>query len=196
MSDFCENAFSSTLVNLSNEFPTDVENADGVAGLYQELNQCESILQHMQDMLGKFQSNLGGISDEIKTLQNESLNMNVKLKNRREVADRLRAFLEKVAVSEELIQSICDGKIDSNWVENLKALSKKIRYNRRPHGDRQPPTQTDREKNTEENGEDDEEEANPYAELGVDPADTLAGQDALPTLEKLRVKAVTRVSYL
>jgi hypothetical protein len=82
-------------------------------------------------------------------------------------------------------------------VENLKALSKKIRYNRRPHGDRpthhQYPESSPEGSNNEE-GDEEEEEANPYAELGVDPADTLAGQDALPTLEKLRVKAVTRVS--
>lgn len=39
----------------------------------------------MENMLGQFQSDLGNISGEIQTLQEQSLSMNVKLKNRKAV---------------------------------------------------------------------------------------------------------------
>ena len=60
-------------------------------------------------MLQGFRSNLGDISQEIKSLQNESLTMNIKLNNRRAVHVRLTTFLEKVAVSEEMINILCTG---------------------------------------------------------------------------------------
>lgn len=47
----------------------------------------------------KFQSELGNVSEEIKKLQDECLQHQVKLRNRQEVGDRLHKFVEDVAVS-------------------------------------------------------------------------------------------------
>ena len=49
------------------------------------MQACDGILETMEDMLGQFQSDLGNISGEIQTLQEQSLSMNVKLKNRKAV---------------------------------------------------------------------------------------------------------------
>ena len=65
----------------------------------------------MQDMLQGFRSNLGGISQEIKNLQNDSLTMNIKLNNRRGVHARLTTFLDKVAVSEDMITVLCEASV-------------------------------------------------------------------------------------
>ena len=46
------------------------------------IDDCDVTLSSMQEMLLGFQADLGGISDEIKSLQEESMSMNVKLRNR------------------------------------------------------------------------------------------------------------------
>ena len=58
--------------------------APSISRLYQDMSACEKVLDSMQDILQGFQVNLGGISQEIKHLQDESSSMNVKLKNRRQ----------------------------------------------------------------------------------------------------------------
>jgi hypothetical protein len=87
---------------------TDVLEADHIAQLFQQVTACEQVLVGMQDMLQGFRSNLGGISQEIKSLQSDSITMNVKLDNRRAVHARLTTFLDKVAVSEEMILILCE----------------------------------------------------------------------------------------
>jgi hypothetical protein len=86
----------------------DVREGDHIAQLFGEISTCEETLKIMQDMLVGFRSNLGGISEEIKHLQNESLTMNVKLGNRRAVHARVATFLDKVAVTEEMINVITE----------------------------------------------------------------------------------------
>ena len=51
--------------------------------LQENIEDCDNILAGMQEMLLGFQADLGGISDEIKHLQEESMTMGVKLRNRR-----------------------------------------------------------------------------------------------------------------
>jgi hypothetical protein len=86
----------------------DVREADHIALLFQQVTACEEVLGGMQEMLQGFRSNLGNISQEIKSLQNDSLTMNIKLNNRRAVHARLTTFLDKVAVSEDMILTLCE----------------------------------------------------------------------------------------
>jgi hypothetical protein len=46
-----------------------VQESDAIAGLYEQIEACESVLGQMQGLLQGFQENLGGISTEIRTLQ-------------------------------------------------------------------------------------------------------------------------------
>lgn len=48
-----------------------------------QIKECDDILGAMEEMLGKFQSDLGNISSEIRTLQEQSQSMSIKLKNRK-----------------------------------------------------------------------------------------------------------------
>lgn len=185
-----------------------VAEADGIAALHTQITECESILETMQAMLEGFQGNLGGISDEIKHLQDESLAMNIKLRNREAVGKKLRVFLDKVAVSEDLIEVICNGAIDEDFVDCLEALSVKLGYTSsraaaaaRARGgtagggaDSEVGFGAGSTVDGSESGAggggtggaDDDED------LGVDPADTHAGRDVIPQLEKLRLKAAAR----
>jgi hypothetical protein len=57
----------------------------------------------METILLSFQSDLGSISHEILTLQQESVQMNVKLKNRQAVRGELSQFVDDMVVPEEMI---------------------------------------------------------------------------------------------
>lgn len=64
--------------------------------------ECDRVLGRMEEMLHGFQADLGEISSEIKHLQEDSLTMSIKLKNRRAVEEKLHLFLEKANISPQV----------------------------------------------------------------------------------------------
>lgn len=76
-----------------------------------QIQECDGILGTMEQLLGKFQNDLGTVSEEIKQLQTQSQTMSVKLKNRRAVEDHLGGFIGKMAVSNDLIDNILDSEV-------------------------------------------------------------------------------------
>eukprot|EP01136_Pigoraptor_vietnamica_P026923 Opistho-1_new@82539 len=105
-----------------------INEAGNIARLHAQIHVCDRVLQTMEEMLGAFQEDLGNISSEIQTLQDQSLSMNVKLKNRKIVQNRLSSFLEQIALSPELVASICDGEVNDTYIDNLVTLSEKIAF--------------------------------------------------------------------
>lgn len=65
---------------------------------------CVVLLQRMENMLTGFQIHLGSISSEIQTLQRQSMEMNVKLKNRQAVRGELSQFVDEMVVPEAMIK--------------------------------------------------------------------------------------------
>jgi len=59
----------------------------------------------MEHLLSGFQTDLGKISSEIQTLQEDSASMNVRLKNRVCVQNPLNNILEGIVISPSLIRS-------------------------------------------------------------------------------------------
>jgi Vps52 / Sac2 family len=53
-----------------------------------QITSCDQILATMEEMLGKFQNDLGNISSEIRSLQEQSQSMSVKLKNRKSTEEK------------------------------------------------------------------------------------------------------------
>ena len=84
-----------------------------------QIQTCDNILASMEDMLGRFQGNLGNISSEIRTLQEQSQGMSVKLRNRKAFEERLGGFLDNVAISSGLIEGIVQSPVDENYQANL-----------------------------------------------------------------------------
>ena len=105
-----------------------MDQIDEVAVLNDEIDICDKTLERMQQMLQTFQSRLGGISDDIKHLQDDSLSMNIKLKNRRAVEARLQTFLEGIVVPPALVVSVCDSEVNEAYVESLQILNDKLKY--------------------------------------------------------------------
>ena len=58
----------------------------------------------MESMLQTFQSDLGSISSEIVHLQQQSVDMNLRLKNRQAVRGQLSQFVDDMTVPEAMIR--------------------------------------------------------------------------------------------
>ena len=146
-----------------------VAQSEQVVDLHNQMQTCDAILARMQEMLLGFQADLGGISDEIKHLQSESLSMNVKLRNRRTVEDGLRDFLEHIVMPPDMVESICSAEVNDSYLEYVVALNSKLHYAQ------------------------DDVTLQQESSLGIAPSETVAGQEVVPELEKLRLKAVAKV---
>lgn len=60
--------------------------------------------KRIESMLNEFQTNLCSISSEIQCLQQQSVNMNVKLKNRQAIRSELTQFIDEMTVSQAMIE--------------------------------------------------------------------------------------------
>ena len=140
-----------------------------MAKLYAEVSSCDKILSAMQTFLTSFQTDLSGISSEIKVLQDESLNMNIKLRNRRAVEGKLKSFLDQVILPEKMIKVLVEGNVDDEYMKNIVLLDEKLHY-------------CDSTSTVQEDGID----------LGVPPNSTAAAKDSLLQLYNLQKVALQK----
>jgi len=105
-----------------------VKHSDILAQSHFQLKSFDTVLEEIQTMLSGFQSHLGNISSEIKTLQESSLQMNSQLKNRREAKGRLNRFMEGISLPPELVSGICEQEIDENFIDLLMMLNAKATF--------------------------------------------------------------------
>ncbi|CAM9123350.1 unnamed protein product, partial [Sphacelaria rigidula] len=142
--------------------------SEEVLALHKQIQGCDAILARMQEMLLGFQADLGGISDEIKHLQDESISMNIKLKNLRSAEEDLGKFLGNVVVAPELATSICGDDVNDAYLEYVVELNNKIKYigqtKASPDG----------------------------SSLDVPPSSTTAARGVQPHLENLKIKACNK----
>ena len=145
-----------------------VENNQLVVDLHKQMTECDSVLARMQEMLLGFQADLGGISEEIKHLQDESLSMSIRLKNRRAAEDKIHRFLENSSINATMTEHIVSPDINEAFLEAVVSLSSKLTFLQQstPAGD--------------------------GSSLDIPPADTYVGRSLLPDLEKLKIRAITK----
>lgn len=136
-----------------------------VLALHQQIQGCDAILARMQEMLLGFQADLGGISDEIKHLQDESISMNIKLKNLRSAEEDLGKFLGNIVVTSELATSICGDEVNDAYLEYVIQLNSKIKYIGQADA------------------------ASDGSSLDMPPSTTMAAKGVQPHLENLKAKA-------
>jgi hypothetical protein len=105
-----------------------MKEADRLAILHQQIKSFDVILEGMQSMLGGFQNHLGTISTEMKTLQEQSLAMNNKLRNRKEAREKLNNYIEAIALPPEFIRGLCEKDLNEAYIELLVLLTKKKNY--------------------------------------------------------------------
>eukprot|EP00041_Stephanoeca_diplocostata_P036773 m.1355056 g.1355056 ORF g.1355056 m.1355056 type:complete len:700 (-) comp24932_c0_seq37:2552-4651(-) len=105
-----------------------IKESKKMADLHVQIQSCDAILERMEEMLGLFQSDLGNISGEIQTLQDQSLSMNIKLKNRKAVQASLGDFVGGMSISSDLVETVCNGSVNERYVDALDELDKKLTY--------------------------------------------------------------------
>jgi len=105
-----------------------VASASALADLHQQIVGCDEILERMEKLLTGFQADLGNISHEIKSLQDLSSSMSIKLRNRKNIETKLCSFIEEIVLPPNLVKQICNAEVDEGYVEHLVALNKKIEF--------------------------------------------------------------------
>ncbi|XP_072226706.1 vacuolar protein sorting-associated protein 52 homolog [Leuresthes tenuis] len=106
-----------------------IKESQNIALLHNQITACDSILERMEGMLSGFQSDLSSISSEIQTLQQQSVSMNIRLKNRQAVRSHLSQLVDELVVPEAMISTILDSPVtEQEFLEQLHELSNKINF--------------------------------------------------------------------
>lgn len=145
-----------------------VDNNPQVTDLHKGLQDVDAVLSRMQDMLLGFQADLGGISEEIKHLQDESLSMSIRLKNRKAAEERLHNFIENSTITPEMATIINGPTVNEAFLDGVVNLSSKLKY---------------LEQTT---------PAKDGSSLDIAPCETFVGKTMLPVMEKLKIRALTK----
>ncbi|XP_043719958.1 vacuolar protein sorting-associated protein 52 A-like isoform X2 [Telopea speciosissima] len=105
-----------------------IKESDNLVSLHDQIRDCDSILSQMETLLGGFQDEIGSISSEIKTLQEKSMDMGLKLKNRKVAESKLEKFIEDIIVPPRMVDIIVDGEVNDEYMRTLVVLSKKLKF--------------------------------------------------------------------
>ncbi|KAI8091254.1 Sac2 family-domain-containing protein [Gilbertella persicaria] len=96
--------------------------------LHSQIQSCDEVLGRMEELLSVFQTDLGHISGEIQSLQQQSTQMSIKLKNRKTVESRLGKALQGMVIPPYVIKKITEDDVDEVWLEYLLMINKQMRF--------------------------------------------------------------------
>lgn len=105
-----------------------VKEGEYIANLFAGIISSDAVLEQLENLLNKFQSDIKNIGAEIKTLQDESVTRQLKLKNRMGVETRVSQFIEGITVPEYLHNHISSDEVNEAYFEYLVAFNRKISY--------------------------------------------------------------------
>ncbi|CAL5428055.1 unnamed protein product [Camellia sinensis] len=105
-----------------------IKESDNLLSLHDQIHDCDSILSQMETLLSEFQAEIGSISSDIKVLQEKSMDMGLKLKNRKVAESKLAKFVEDIIVPPRMIDIIVDGEVNDEYMRTLENLSKKLKF--------------------------------------------------------------------
>ncbi|RZC49083.1 hypothetical protein C5167_017514 [Papaver somniferum] len=137
-----------------------IKESDNLVSLHDQIRDCDNILSQMETLLSGFQGEIGSISSEIKSLQEKSMDMGLKLKNRKGAEVKLARFVEDIIVPPRMVDIIVDSEVNDEYMRTLEILSKKLKF----------------------------------VEVDTMVQSSKALKDVQPELEKLRQKAISKVS--
>ncbi|XP_009779058.1 vacuolar protein sorting-associated protein 52 A-like isoform X1 [Nicotiana sylvestris] len=105
-----------------------IKESDNLVSLHDQIRDCDMILTQMETLLSGFQGEIGSISSDIKILQEKSMDMGLRLKNRKVAESKLAKFVEDIIVPPRMIDIIVDGEVNEEYMRTLEILSKKLKY--------------------------------------------------------------------
>jgi len=175
------------------------DHSSSISALHSEIEACDVVLSSLQEMLLGFQADLGGLSNDIRTLQDQSHALETQLRNRKLTEKGLRLFLEKIVVSPKLANVICNNDVPVNemYMELVNVLNKKyycvmqqeVGYNLNKD---QISSLAKTATNLESNNDKDSDRDTVGMLQGIDPAETVAGREMKTHIEKLRLRSIAR----
>lgn len=105
-----------------------IKESDNLVSLHDQIRDCDAILSQMETLLSGFQAEIGSISSDIKILQEKSMDMGLKLKNRKVAESKLAKFVEDIIIPPRMVDIIVDGEVNEEYMRSLKILSKKLKF--------------------------------------------------------------------
>ncbi|XP_010679346.2 vacuolar protein sorting-associated protein 52 A [Beta vulgaris subsp. vulgaris] len=105
-----------------------IKESDNLVSLHDQIRDCDIILSQMESLLSGFQAEIGSISSDIKVLQEKSMDMGLKLKNRKVAESKLAKFVEDIIVPPRMVDIIVDGEVNEDYMRTLEILSKKLKF--------------------------------------------------------------------
>lgn len=103
-----------------------IQESENIASLHNQITACDTVLERMEQMLGAFQSDLSSISCEIRTLQEQSGAMNIRLRNRQAVRGKLGELVDGLVVPSALVTAILEAPVtEPRFLEQLQELDAK-----------------------------------------------------------------------
>ncbi|EYU31644.1 hypothetical protein ABFS82_07G114700 [Erythranthe guttata] len=105
-----------------------IKESDNLVSLHDQIHDCDTILSQMENILSGFQAEIGSISSDIKILQEKSMDMGLKLKNRKAAESKLAKFVEDIIVPPRMIDIVVDGEVSEEYMRTLEILSKKLKF--------------------------------------------------------------------
>jgi hypothetical protein len=108
--------------------PAILAQADEFALLYHDLDVCDGVLAQLESMLDGFRANLGGLSDDIQRLQDNSMSKNVALANRRSLHTTLQSRLREITLGKHMTRKLQTAPIDDKYLTYLQDLNRKLSF--------------------------------------------------------------------
>lgn len=105
-----------------------IKESDNLVSLHDQIRDCDIILSQMESLLSGFQTEIGSISSDIKVLQEKSMDMGLKLKNRKVAESKLAKFVEDIIVPPRMVDIIIDGEVNEDYLKTLEVLSNKLKF--------------------------------------------------------------------
>ncbi|XP_061366393.1 vacuolar protein sorting-associated protein 52 A-like [Gastrolobium bilobum] len=105
-----------------------IKESDNLVSLHDQIHDCDCILSEMETLLSGFQAEIGSISSDIKILQEKSMDMGSRLKNRKVAESKLAKFVEDIIVSPRMVDILVDGEVNEEYMKTLEVLSKKLKF--------------------------------------------------------------------
>uniref|UniRef100_A0A8C0FZX2 Vacuolar protein sorting-associated protein 52 homolog n=1 Tax=Chelonoidis abingdonii TaxID=106734 RepID=A0A8C0FZX2_CHEAB len=106
-----------------------IKESKNITSLHNQITACDAILERMEQMLSSFQCDLSSISCEIQTLQEQSVAMNLRLKNRQAVRSQLSQLVDELVVPAAMISTILEAPVtEQDFLEQLHELNNKMNY--------------------------------------------------------------------
>lgn len=83
-----------------------INQGTSLAQLHSQFVRCDAALEHMEELLSTFRSQLGGLSSDILQLQHQSTQLGLRLGNRQGARSLMGQVIDDLIIPETLIRCI------------------------------------------------------------------------------------------